>query len=465
MKHQNTLFITTTVKEDARLYSYKTTPDFNIILIIKKENYTWHEIKEETKEIKLKYLDANIPISDCLYTTQEQPIQILKEIKKSEEFKLITSIDNSYYSFWFEGVSSTISDVNCIFRNVKENKWLYAHPGTENVTDPDLFFLNNSSYLEYERISENKDPYTYAPFVPLIAPVYHSKVWHVIDNLLSKYEYNSERAFTQYWIPEALSRQEKLIHPIILKQFLIDFEEPSYIYKDIDFKKAKLSCYAQIDRLYPLNLCIEAQCISLPDSQSDNRKKQFQQYADLHGLEFEFWPAVDGRQWTRADYPDCIAHRGRRVDWYEPLKPGEVGTVLSHKHLIQEAWDKGLAGLAIFEDDGILVKPLDCIQIPEDADYLMLNGRFIHNQKGEAVIGSCGTEACVVTRRGMYKMLQILEHIDMPIDLIMLAHANSVIKSQASLSTVRNRLNPTLNIYHNKVYCLNGDHGMSTFDR
>ena len=299
----------------------------------------------------------------------------------------------------------------------------------------------------------------------MIAPVYHNKVWNIVEKLLHNYNYESENAFTKFWIPEALSRTDELIHPVVLKDFIVEYTEQAKSNKDIDFKKAKQECYSIIPSLYPLNNTINVQCISLTDSQSDNRKKQFQEHADKFDLEFEFWAAVDGRALTRAEYPSCIAHRGRRVDWHEPLKPGEVGTVLSHKQIIQDAWDDGLEALLVFEDDAILIKSIDTIQIPEDADYLMLNSRSRHNQNGECVIGSCGSESYIITRRGMYKTLQILEHIDMPIDLILLAHTNSVIKEKASLSTVRNRLNPTINMYHNIVYTFNGDQGMSTFER
>jgi hypothetical protein len=53
----------------------------------------------------------------------------------------------------------------------------------------------------------------------------------------------------------------------------------------------------------------------------------------------------------------------------------------------------------------------------------------------------------------------------MPVDLILLAHTNSIIKSKASLASARNKLNPTLNIYHNKIHFANGDNGVSTFTR
>jgi GR25 family glycosyltransferase involved in LPS biosynthesis len=472
MKHKNTLFIVTSVSEDIKIYNFDNrfqSQNFNVVLIIKTEKNNSPNFYPFVESLKQKYKDNGIEVHSALYVISKTPIDILKELASTNQILDLQSsaVDhkNSYVYFWFDNVFGWTNEINSTFQCAQDNNWKYIHAGTEHITHSDLFFLNWNSYLEYEKYSNDGTPYVHAFFIPLIAPVYHYSLWCEINRILNVYPYKSEQAFTRFWIPELLSYQSELIHPIVIHKDSIDIFDKRKSKKEEDYKEAKLACYSTVSSLYKKEDAIEIYCISLSDSFSRERQKQFQAAAIEHELEFEFWEAVDGRQWTRADYPSCIAHRGRRVDWHEPLKPGEVGTIVSHYQLMEYAWNEGLSGLVVFEDDAVLLRPLDAIQIPEDADFLMLNSRFKHNNRGECVIGSCGTEAYIITRRGIYKILQIYKHINMPIDLLILAHANSIIKSKVHLSTVRNKLNPTLNVYHNKVYTENKDQGISTFLR
>jgi GR25 family glycosyltransferase involved in LPS biosynthesis len=469
MKHNDTLFIVTSLNDDVCLYLDGEEQHFNVILVIKEKTNKITATYEETEKLKQKYKEQGIDIHSALYSVHKNTIDILRELSLSNQIKnLVDQVPDPrdcHIGFMFDETVGCTSEINGMFLFQKEMNWKYAHPGSDSIDDPELFILNWNSYIEYIRYAGHGVMYTCAPYLPFVSPFFHIDTWNIVEKLLKQYLYNSEQAFVQYWIPEALSRQSEQIYPVILKYNLIEYNKTKKPKKDPDFKEAKEACYPIIRSLYPGTDEIEVKCISLSDQASEARKQQFQASAEKYELDFEFWQAFDGRKLTRDEYPSCIAHKGRRVDWHELLKPGEVGTVMSHKQLIQKAWDKQLFYLVVFEDDAVITDTFDAVQIPEDADYLMLNARSKHNERGEILIGSCGCEGYIITRRGMYKTLQIFEHIDMPIDLLLLAHANSVIKTKASLSTVRNRTNPTLNIYHNKIYCLNLDHGLSTFDR
>jgi hypothetical protein len=92
----------------------------------------------------------------------------------------------------------------------------------------------------------------------------------------------------------------------------------------------------------------------------------------------------------------------------------------------------------------------------------MLNDRAIHNHKGEIVEGTCGTDAYVITRRGIYKMLQITEHVNMPLDFMIVAHSKAVVQSRSAASMLHNPLNQQLKTYHHHIFATHNDRGEST---
>ena len=205
---------------------------------------------------------------------------------------------------------------------------------------------------------------------------------------------------------------------------------------------------------------ISSVCINLKESKE--RRKQFAAKAKAHGLDFKFFNAIDYRKIKPENYPSWVAVNGKRVDWPEPLTPGEVGCALSHQLLYELGMENPtLDALALFEDDALIQKPIK-MDIPIDADLVMLSNRWFHNDQNEVVGMSCGTEAYIITRSGMYKMLQILQNLNMPLDLIMISHCQSMIEDEHGLTKVRNHLNPVLKIYHDEDFCYHNDDQEST---
>lgn len=374
-------------------------------------------------------------------------------------------------SIWDHDLQSKVSDINHLFQLGKSNNWHWYQPSLKAGSYNSFLWTMDYTFPEYWRKGIDCT-YTYTPFVEQMSPFFSGELWQHLNPVFKKYKYISGYGLDIYWIPEALTVFSPLTFPVVVKSVSITHLKP--IESDrIRFSNGMtggeemLCCdrerYSLVAELYPVPEDIDIQCISLDDPACSSRKTRFTESAKLHGLEFEFFPAVDYRGTSRFEYPSWVAHKGRRVDWFEPLLSGEVGVAASHKSLYETGFsDQDLQALIIFEDDAVITKELDEIQIPEDADMLMISNRWDHNRYGEVIGDCCGFEGYIITRRGMYKMLQILQHMDMPIDLIAIAHCRSMIQNRHGLTTLRNVLNPILNIYHYHNHCIQHDAGVST---
>ena len=68
MNYPHTLFIISNPDDDVRLYNYEydtltESPEFNVVLVLKKQDLKFSEINCKLEELKLKYLDSDI----CIY--------------------------------------------------------------------------------------------------------------------------------------------------------------------------------------------------------------------------------------------------------------------------------------------------------------------------------------------------------------------------------------------------------------
>lgn len=97
-----------------------------------------------------------------------------------------------------------------------------------------------------------------------------------------------------------------------------------------------------------------------------------------------------------------------------------VACCLSHRKL----WEQ--APVCVLEDDAIILKQLFTFDAPDDFDMMFLTNRVWANEKHQ-VIGGCGTEGYIVSQKGVEKLLKITEDIDVPIDLRIITHIETII--------------------------------------
>ncbi len=111
-------------------------------------------------------------------------------------------------------------------------------------------------------------------------------------------------------------------------------------------------------------------------SSLDRREHMTRMMSQL-GVDFEFFPATDGRQLTEEQFKSCSLQPevvlplrfGLKTIVENPLTPSEIGCALSHLRLYQHILDQGLEEAVIMEDDINLYPPallaldnLDCIR-------------------------------------------------------------------------------------------------------
>jgi len=172
---------------------------------------------------------------------------------------------------------------------------------------------------------------------------------------------------------------------------------------------------------------------------SDDRRQRITSIFDNLGMEFEFFDAVDGRQFDVMQQP--IYDAKKRLAFYgKHMTGGEIGCLLSHKALYQKIVNEGIEKALIFEDD-VLLRPgfkavLDQILDQGlDAPYDMI--RFLSSPKLERLRLSPihyidkehyltrhtgmpgGAHASLVRHSGAKKMLDHLSKSAFPIDTLM----------------------------------------------
>lgn len=451
---QNCLIVNTTSTSPV-LLDHDCAQEFDLIL--------FNFLDEDEDQLRRHWTNAGFTVSSVISMRTECKGQIFHHLSKIQ-------LPYRFISVWDHDLKAAVSDINILFELGLKNDWHWYQPSLKPGSYNSFLWTMDYTFPEYWKDGIDCI-YTYAPFVEQMCPFFSNSLWRHLLPVFDAYTYISGYGLDIYWIPEALTVFDRLTFPIVIKSVSIThtkaIESNGVIFSNgltagQEMDRCDIERYRLIKELYALDEWVDVQCISLDDPSCQDRKQRFDQAAVLHDFEYDFFPAVDLRSTSRFDYPDWIAHYGRRVDWYEPLMGGEAGVASSHKALYEKAFMEGTYALVVFEDDAVIIKPIDSIQIPEDADMLMISNRWDHNRYGEVIGDCCGFEGYIITRRGMYKMLQILQHMDMPIDLIAIAHCRSMIQNRHGLTTLRNVLNPILNIYHYHNHCIQHDAGVST---
>lgn len=175
--------------------------------------------------------------------------------------------------------------------------------------------------------------------------------------------------------------------------------------------------------------------ISLPEAK--DRKVHVKKQLDALGLEFEFFDAVDGREFDVPNHPNY--DRKRRLKAFgRDLKGGEMGCMLSHKNIYQKMLDENIEHAVVFEDDVIIEDEfkhvLDSL-IDCKVDYELV--RFLGSEKvaklkqrkvEELINGFSlnrlmttpgGAHAYLITKSGASKMLNHMDKVYLPVDTLM----------------------------------------------
>lgn len=88
----------------------------------------------------------------------------------------------------------------------------------------------------------------------------------------------------------------------------------------------------------------------------------------------------------------------------------------------------------VLEDDAYLLRPLQNLKVPDDFDLFYLSNRVQVQEAGAPLlVNGCGTEAYVVHRRAVPKLLQVFSDVTVPVDLRLQAHMRGFRHSGHSL--------------------------------
>lgn len=428
-------------------------------------NYTGEE-KDNLKDlIESKY---RVPVSKIINSKQPGKGRIFRDLAEY-------SLDYQYIGVFDGDCKTTTKDVNQLFKTGRKEKWHWFQPAMDRNSYWSHPWTVEGSCELYKYELEDGTTYHLAPFVEIMCPVFSVDLWNFLRPLHKFYDYYSGYGLDNALVPASMPYFSDVTFPVVYDGAKILHTKPVSdankplsngltAYKEMDFCLGFASEVAQNLYREGEDYNISSVCISLPDS--TERRKRFQKSADLTDTEFKFFDAVDFRNMKPKQYPHWVSINGERADWPVPLTPGEVGCAFSHKVLYEVGLleDYTLDAMVIFEDDCLIQQPIQ-VDLPLDADLVMLSNRWYHNHINEVVGQSCGTEAYIITRQGMYKMLQILEHMNMPLDLIMIAHCQSMIEDEHGLCKVRNLTNPVLKIYHFHSFCRHDDSATTTIQK
>lgn len=153
----------------------------------------------------------------------------------------------------------------------------------------------------------------------------------------------------------------------------------------------------------------------------------------------------------------------RKVTWDEKggfdalRRTGELALILSSIELWKHALAEGYEHMAVLEDDTTLRAPI-IMPVPKDADLVFFNNRSFRNHNGLTWGGVCGTDGYIVTRQGMEKLLDIFEHIFMPLDLQMLVQMESMHLCKHHLTEWCQKDKPMLRSYTAPPLAFHGDY-------
>ncbi len=181
----------------------------------------------------------------------------------------------------------------------------------------------------------------------------------------------------------------------------------------------------------------------LDDPTCEPRRAMFTRHARRHGWDVDFWPAVDG---GRLDgFPDWVS-ADERPSHPEPIRPGELGLIVTIRTLYDWALEEGLDHLVVLEDDALVHAP-PVLEVPEEYDFVFFNDLLRGDAEGRLRYG-WGSYAHVVSRRGLEKMRAILERVVEPLDLQILMYCRSLAELDHYITAYRDPDLPQLDCFH-----------------
>ena len=185
----------------------------------------------------------------------------------------------------------------------------------------------------------------------------------------------------------------------------------------------------------------------LDDPRFDGRRSLFHRYAARFGWNYDWWPAVNGRETAPENHPTWLDPNRPRSTNPNPLTAGEMGLLMTTWNLYRWAWEKGCEYLVVFEDDAVIhSRPI--VEVPEEFDIVFLNNRFKGDLTGRIKYG-WGTDGYIISRRGLSKALQIFEEsVTEPIDLLLMAYIRSLETYGHYMTAYRNPSLPQLDCFH-----------------
>jgi hypothetical protein len=187
-------------------------------------------------------------------------------------------------------------------------------------------------------------------------------------------------------------------------------------------------------------------CISLMDeARFDVRRQDFLKHTHRFGWLVDFWPAINGAGMKPEDYPEWIRSE-LKADVAEPFGAGAVGLLMTVKEMYRWAREQKLEYLVVFEDDAV-IHSSPRVELPEEFDVVFFNNRIQGDATGRVRSG-WGNDGYVISRRGIGKMLVILEEVTADIDMLMLMYTASLAKRNHYITQNRNRNKPQLECYH-----------------
>ena len=175
--------------------------------------------------------------------------------------------------------------------------------------------------------------------------------------------------------------------------------------------------------------------ITLPEAKG--RQDHMRAQMKAQGLAFEFFDAVDGRNFDVPSHPVYNATL-RRLFFGRDMKGGEIGVLLSHKAIYQKMIDEGIEKALVFEDDAILEPNFAIVAqalVNTQSNYDLV--RFLGSEKVSKLeqkivqplwgvytmnklrTAPGGAFAYSVTLQGARKMLNVLDKVYLPIDTLM----------------------------------------------
>jgi GR25 family glycosyltransferase involved in LPS biosynthesis len=186
-------------------------------------------------------------------------------------------------------------------------------------------------------------------------------------------------------------------------------------------------------------------CISLKDSP---RRAAFAASAAAHAVAFEFVDAItpaDLRRGTtmegcRIDITDLRWTHHERFDprrQQAPLLFTEIACAYSHMTCWRIGASRNLDHICVFEDDAVICRNPNDIDLPDGIDMLYLNQRIPHDRHGRIPDDAGTTEGYILSRTGMLKCLEIFRVLYMPVDLQIIAHHAHEIRRKVPLSDYR----------------------------